>query len=138
MRWRFAFVRKLAGQDDVLVLRSLAKDGAIELEMRFRHLVGHAGDPLIERDILVAAGLEHFEEDEVFRAGVFDAVAGHAGHVAYIVGVEVHGAGFGSGGHDGHAALAAYPVLPLAYVGVPVHLANGAGLEGDHGCGDSL
>ena len=43
------FMREgLAGQDDVLVLRGLSDDGAVELEVRFGHLVWHARDPLVE------------------------------------------------------------------------------------------
>jgi hypothetical protein len=98
-----------------------------------RHLVGHAGDPLVEGNVEITACLEHLKEDKILGTRVFDVVARHLWDKADVVCVEVHGAGVAFSVDDGHASLALDPVLPLADVRVPVQLADGSGLESNLG-----
>src|ERR1700761_5873253 len=125
-------------EDFVFAIWDLVDLGCAEVEVGLRHLGWQAAYPLVEGDVGEVAGAEHLEEDDVFCAGVFDVVAGDGGDVAYVVGVEVHGAGLAGGGEDSHASFAADPVLPLGGVGVPVELAHAAGLDSNQRSGDGF
>ena len=104
--------------------------------MRLSHLVGHAGHPFVERDVVVARRLEQLEEDGILAAGILDAVAGGARDEADIIGIEVDSPRRRLRGDHFISSLALDPILPFAGIGVPMHLAHCSRLDRHHGRGD--
>ncbi len=97
--------------------------------MRLNNLRGGASKPLIERDILEVVRSEHFQENYVGVASVFDIVAGVGGNVADVIGVKVDSAGIVDRKEDGHASSAGDPELPFSSVRMPMQLPHSSRLD---------
>lgn len=102
--------------------------------------LGSLAHPLEERKVSELIGAENLEHLDGLVANVLDEMAHVAGHDADVAGNVVESAGSALGGEDGDTGASADEEGPLVGVGVPVHLADRAGLDdgvgGGHGLGD--
>ncbi len=94
--------------------------------------------PIRQRDILEAVAPEHLQEYEVGVAGIADEVAERFLHIADIAGLEVLGHDLRTGVEHRHRALPGDVILPFVGIGMPMHLAQGAGMERHQRRGDGL
>lgn len=96
--------------------------------------------PLEEGEVTELVGAEDLKHLNGLVANVLDKVAHVAGDDADVTGDVVKGTGGTLGGEDGDTGAAADEEGPLVGVGVPVHLADRAGLDdgvgSSHGLGD--
>lgn len=104
------------------------------------HALRGLAEPLEEGEVAELVGAEDLEHLDGLVADVLDKVAHVARDDADVAGHVVEGAGGALGGEDGDSRAAADEEVPFVGVGVPVHLAQGAGLDdgvgGGHGLGD--
>lgn len=104
------------------------------------HALRGLAEPLEEGEVAELVGAEDLEHLDGLVADVLDKVAHVARDDADVTGDVVEGAGGALGGEDGDARATPDEEVPLVRVGVPVHLAQGAGLDdgvgGGHGLGD--
>lgn len=95
--------------------------------------------PLEEREVVELVGAEDLQDlERLVVAQVLDEVAHVPGHDADVPGHVVERAGVAFRGEDGDAGATADEEGPLVRVGVPVHLAHGAGVDVEVGGCDGL
>src|SRR5580704_2469122 len=92
--------------------------------------------PFRQRDVLVFAGLEHLEKDQVGVASILDVMRIGNRDVSDIALFKVHRSGSGAGSENRHAALASNVVLPLVCVRMPVQFTEAAGSQTDDRSGN--
>ena len=106
------------------------------IEMGRNQFWRRVGKPFGERQVLVVAGLEHFEKFQVGVAHILDIMRKSFLDVADVTHFEVHGPGACASGKDGHARFATDVELPFVGVWMPVQFAHAARFHGDNRRGD--
>lgn len=102
------------------------------------HPLGRLAQPLEQREIPELIGLEHLEHLNRLIPDVLDEMAHIPRNNAHIARLVIKGPRRALGRKDGNARLAANEEIPLVGVGVPVHLAQRAGLDDGVGGRDGL
>lgn len=102
------------------------------------HLLGRLAHPLEQREVTELVRLEDFEHFNWLVTDVLDKMAHVARDDTNIARDIVESAGGTLRGEDGDTATSLEEERPLVGVRVPVHLANGAGLDRDVGSGYGL
>lgn len=119
-------------QEKLRALRIVSKQRVGNLSLR------RLAHPLEEREVAELIGLEYLEHLDGLGADVLHKVAHVARDDAHVTGEVVKGASPPLGSEDGHPGVAGEEEGPLVGVGVPVHLADRAGLDDGVGRGDGL
>ena len=103
-------------------------------------LLWRLAHPLEEGEVSELVGLEHLEHLNRLVANVLDEVTHISWDNAHIAGHVVECPSGALGCEDGYSASTPNEKVPLVRIGVPVHLPDGAGLDGDvrscYGLGD--
>lgn len=102
------------------------------------NLLRRQSQPLSNRDIRELGCLENLEENQINITSVLNIVTVGSRDVTNTSGSEVKGASGLRSLENGDSAAALEEVAPFVGGGVPVNLADGAGLDDDEGGGEVL